>query len=53
MGDDPDERPDEQDTIGPPDEGGPVSQELRYEEAENLDPDTSLADPAVSQAGAQ
>ena len=53
MGDptrDPNERPDTLSTIGPPDDVHPATQETGYQEAEDLDPDTSSTDPAAAAA---
>ncbi len=35
------------DGAGPPDDGPCPSQDFGYEDAENLEPDLTLADPAV------
>lgn len=49
---DPNERPETLQTIGPPDDGRKATQEFGFEEAEDLDPDTSTADPAVNRMSA-
>ncbi len=49
MGDDmPDELPKSGYGAGPPDEDRVADQNVDYDEAESLDPDESLIDPAVT-----